>query len=384
MARRRAFRVAPPSAQLLLQATVMAGSKPLIAVGMAIVLLGAVPREAHAEGATPLFRADFTAAAAPLHGFTVLRDGFLNTAWQLEQLPGGGPSGAHAVGIQLLGVASPTENYVGWFKDMAGVQVPQGAARYVRMRIRLVSPISYQSVTNGTAWSSKMVILGDTGESSNRVMWNLRQGASATQPVFVIEKNIDGGATRITTTPLPVDTWISAQLKIQSSTTAGSGDGRFSLYLGADNASESTPTLTSGTFSIGTADFDALLTLGYYCDYMRPGGHVEYRFSAFEYDDAFDPTWNAGTSPTGPADASADAASADAASPNTPDGSAADGRVADASAAPADPTVDPTASAADDAATGCALGAGGTPGSGLLVVAVAALVSLVSRARRRP
>jgi hypothetical protein len=261
----------------------------------AVVVAGCLGVAATASAQSTMFRADFSPGAAPLHGFSTIRNAYLNTAWTLTSLPGAGPNGTDAVDINLRGVGSPTENYVGWYRPL-GTEIPQGATRYIRMKIRLVGPISYQSVGSSGSWSTKMVILGDGGVSQHRVMWNLRSGPSTSQPIFVIEKNIDGGATRISTNPLPVNQWISAQLRIRSSSTTSSGNGQFALYLGADNASESTPTYQSGNFSISTADWDQILGLGYYCDYMRSSGHVQYQFAAFEIGDRFDPAWNTGSS----------------------------------------------------------------------------------------
>lgn len=336
----------------------------------AFLLAVASPSTVRAEGATPLFRADFDAGASPLFGFTTLRDGFLDSAWRLTHLPAGGPRGAPAVDITMLGVTDPPENYVGWFRDLAGIDVPQGATRYLRMRIRLVSPIQYRSVGNAGSWSTKLVILGDGGESSQRVMWNLRSGPSVSEPVFVIEKNIDGGATRITTQPLPVDTWIAAQLELRSSTTPSSGDARFRLYLGPDNANPATPTYESGSFSISTADWDAILGLGYYCDYMRPGGNVRFQISAFEYDDEFDPTWGNGT-PSGDGGAPGDAGpedGADAAAPKNGEPASPAGG--------GDPT-DPAPSSSSD--SGCSAAGGGRAS----VAAAGAVLVLAALARRR-
>jgi hypothetical protein len=266
----------------------------------AVVMAGCLGVAASASAQQVFFRANFSPSAAPLHGFSSIRDTYLNSAWSLTSLPGAGPNGTDAVDINLRGVGSPTENYVGWYRPL-GAEVPQGATRYIRMKIKLVGPISYQSVGSSGSWSTKMVILGDGGESQHRVMWNLRSGPSTSQPIFVIEKNIDGGSTRISTNPLPVNQWIAAQLRIRSSSTTSSGNGQFALYMGNDNANESTPTMQSGNFSINTADWDQLLGLGYYCDYMRSAGHVQYQFAAFEVGDRFDPLWHIGSSSGDPA-----------------------------------------------------------------------------------
>ena len=245
---------------------------------------------AAAAGQDIVFRANFTAAAAPTFGFSHVRDRYLGTAYTQDSVPGAGPGGGDAVEITYRGVPSPTEHYVGWFTDLDG-DFEQGQAVYIRLKMRLKGPVRLRSVTNPDGWSNKMVILGDEGPSSERVMWNLRDDGSSKTPIFVIEKNIDGDPARLDTRSLPQNQWINAQLRVQSSKTASSGDGRFSLYLGKDNADEKRPTHESGKFSISTEGWGKINGLGYYCDYMGSGGAISWQFAAYEVARTFDPTW---------------------------------------------------------------------------------------------
>lgn len=260
---------------------------------LALLALVLLPGLAHGQ-TTPIFRANFSASAGPLYGFDFARTTFEGSAYDLSIVAGAGPNGEDVGDITMMGVASPTEHYAGWFWDANGHDAPSpGARRVLRMKIRLVGPIRAQSVSNANSWSTKMVILGDAndapGASGHRVMWNLRTlGGDTSNLHFVVDKNIDGPPSEFSYGPLPINEWISAQLVIDT----GTGTSRFRLYINEDNSSISTPTAQSGLFTIDPSYWTTILGLGYYMDYMRVGGAIRYQFAAFEYDDEFDPDWH--------------------------------------------------------------------------------------------
>lgn len=272
---------APPVAIRILACAVAAG-------------LACVAGLAAAAATTPSFRADFAKDKAPLFGFTMgAGHRHIGERWQLVPRPGAGPAGEDAAEIALLPAkVADTEGYYGWSK----FELPptrQGSAIYVRVKMRLVEPIRYEGA-NGTAWGTKLIVVGDKGRQGSRVVWNLRTDPADTRrAVFRVERNIDGPALggALQTRPLPGNRWIFAQLRIKSSSTfPGGKDGRLSLYLDGDNASEAKPTVEGGPVDLSSQTWDDV-RLGYYGEYLGAGGHVAYQFAAFEVDDEFDPTW---------------------------------------------------------------------------------------------
>jgi hypothetical protein len=100
--------------------------------------------------------------------------------------------------------------------------------------------------------------------------------------------------------PIAKDAWHSIQIKIRSSSTTSSANGRLYLYVDGANASESTPTIqSSGDSQINTDGWHAAMGFGYYFLTLGPGGRASYQVTGFEYDDQFDPNWHTGGS--GPA-----------------------------------------------------------------------------------
>jgi hypothetical protein len=271
-----------------------AGQTLALATAAGLGLAAALSAVAAGATTTPFFRADFAPGKAPLFGFTMgAGHRHIGERWQLVPRPGAGPAGEDAAEIALLPAkGNETEGYYGWSQ----FELPptrQGSSIYVRMKIRLVEPLRYEGA-NGSGWGTKMVILGDKGRQGSRVIWNLRfDPGDPRRAVFRVERNIDGPAMggALQTKPLPGNRWIYAQLRIKSSSTfPGGKDGRLSLYIDGDNASEAKPTDQGGPVDLSSATWDDV-RLGYYGEYIGANGHVAYQFAGFEVDDAFDPTW---------------------------------------------------------------------------------------------
>jgi hypothetical protein len=254
---------------------------------------GAPPQEIH-------FQMQISPETYPLCGFSDT-DGeeARGIYWERELVEGAGPNGDDVVQIEHLPVDHYHEYYNGWVWVDAPV-VPQGETRYLRWKIKLVSPVVYDGVDG--AWGEKFVIFGDGSRLPNpdasRVISNLRanipssENETFTEAMFRTELNIAGPPSRFDTDAIAPDVWHSFQLKVRSSATTESADGHLYMYVDGDNADETSPTYeSSGDFQLDTSAWSAYLRLGAYGESLDAGGQVVYQIAAFEYASTFDPTW---------------------------------------------------------------------------------------------
>ena len=258
---------------------------------------------------TPIFRMNCgsTGANYPVCGFTTtVGEARRGTFWNRTWVPGAGPNGEGVVQFSHIGTSTQAEYYAGWRFD-AAPPVPQGQSRYIRYKIRLMSPVNLPAADGG-GWGGKFIIFGDGADWSpnparTRFISNLRSvPGGLTQYLLRSEMNIDGPPSRMDQGNLTLGVWHSVQMKIRSSSTTSSGNGRLFLYLDGHNSSESTPTSqSSGDVQINTDGWHGALGFGYYFQTLGPGGSAVYQVTGFEYDDQFDPNWHTGgTTPPPP------------------------------------------------------------------------------------
>ena len=265
--------------------------------GGAADAIGDGPRAADAGGKPPLFRMNCADGASyPLCGFGSADPGSVNglgVYWDRKWVPGAGPQGQGVVQIDHRPQAVNVEHYLGW--ALTPPPVPQGATRYLRYKIKLLSPIAWFGV-GGTAtrFGGKFIILGDNGDQGTRIISNIRSSPTLGPGSSMLgtERNIQGPPSRMDTEALAPDVWHSIQLKVRSSTTTASGDGRLFTYVDGANASEATPTTqSSGDDQINTNGWNGVLGFGYYFDCLGIAGHAAYQVIDFEYDDHFVSNW---------------------------------------------------------------------------------------------
>lgn len=243
------------------------------------------------------FKADFTATAYPLYGFTApAGDKHLGRRWELLARPGAGPGGGDAAEIGMIGQSPDiTEGYYGWSKMGLPIRT-QGEPIYIRLAIKLLPPLKLDGA-DGSGWGTKLIILGDDGRQGTRLIWNLRFDPAdrRDRAIFRVERRIEGPeGGGFDTDPLPVGQWIFAQLAVQTSSSyPGSNDGRLALYLDGANRTPEKPTKRGGKVDLSTETWDDV-RLGYYGEYAAPEGHVRFQIGGFEIGGSFDPTWGSG------------------------------------------------------------------------------------------
>ncbi len=243
------------------------------------------------------FKADFSAKAYPLYGFTARAgEKHLGSRWELLARPGAGPGGSDATEIAMVPKASDvTEGYYGWSKFGLPVRA-QGEPVYIRLAIKLLPPLKLDGA-DGSGWGTKLIILGDDGRQGTRLIWNLRFDPAdrRDRAIFRIERRIEGPeGGGFDTDPLPVGQWIFAQLEVQTSSSyPGGNDGRLALYLDGANRTPQKPTRRGRTVDFSTETWDDV-RLGYYGEYATTGANVHFQIGAFEIGGSFDPTWGSG------------------------------------------------------------------------------------------
>jgi hypothetical protein len=241
------------------------------------------------------FKADFSATAHPLYGFTAQAgEKHLGQRWELLARPGAGPGGGDAAEIALIPQKPDvTEGYYGWSK-FGLPRRTQGQPIYIRLAIKLLPPLKYEGA-DGSGWGTKLIILGDDGRQGTRLIWNLRgEPESVDRAIFRIERRIEGPeGGGFDTKALPIGQWIFAQLEVKTSSSyPGSNDGRLSLYLDGDNRNQQKPTNRGRGVDFSTETWDDI-RLGYYGEYAAPAGNVRFQIGGFEVGGSFDPTWGA-------------------------------------------------------------------------------------------
>jgi hypothetical protein len=264
----------------------------------ALLLACAAPASAQM---TPIFRMNCGATGAnyPLCGWSVaVGDNTRGVYWNRSWVNGAGPNGEGVVQFDHVATSTVTEYYSGWSRQGLP-QVSQGSTRYLRFKIKFLSPTNLPAaLTSKSGWGGKFIILGDGADWSpaperTRFIANLREHlGDRANWMFRSEMNID--THRTDHGPVSKDVWHSIQIKIRSSATTSSGDGYLYFYLDGANANENTPTVQSASGQINTDGWHATLGLGYYHLTLGPGGRASYQIAAFEYDDQFDPNWHTG------------------------------------------------------------------------------------------
>jgi len=269
----------------------------------ALLLACATPASAQM---TPIFRMNCGADGAnyPLCGWsTTVGENARGTYWNRRYVSGAGPNGEGVVQFDHVATSNVVEYYAGWASG-GFPQVAQGATRYIRYKIRFLSPTNLPAAQPDKAgWGGKFVILGDGADWSpdpehTRFISNIRDNLGDRSNWLIrSEMNIAGAPSRMDYAPVSKDAWHSIQLRIRSSSTRSTADGRLYMYVDGANASESTPTVqSSGGSQINTDGWHATLGFGYYFLTLGPNGRASYQVSAFEYDDQFDPNWHTGGS----------------------------------------------------------------------------------------
>lgn len=245
---------------------------------------------------TPIFRMDCGAdgESYPVCGFTNTKgDEYLGAFWERAYVPAAGPEGQGVVQFDHLESAVDAEYYAGWeWQDAPDVE--QGATRYLRFKLKLLSPILWHGPAGPEQrFGGKFIILGDHGDDWTRVISNVRSAPENTgQVIFRTERNIAGAPLRMDSEPLQPDVWHAIQIKVRSSTSLESGDGHLYMYIDGDNASESSPTIeSSGDDQINSYGWHETLGFGFYFQALGVGGHAAYQVVDFEYDDEFVSNW---------------------------------------------------------------------------------------------
>jgi hypothetical protein len=222
------------------------------------------------------------------------------------RIPAGSPSGSDAVQFTFLPTTATNLDFgYGWGLTRASAltPVPQGAARFIRWRLKINAPVNWRTASD-SRWASKIVILGNNCENTThqptRVIQMLRGpgGNVWDQAILNSSQNIDTGGISDAGPydPLPIGRWINIQLRVQSSSTTSTPDGRISLFI--DNNNETSPTMqsrqgfvlkTSG-WSPTTCD-SSWMAFGSSSREVMAGANLSFQVADFEYDDAFDPRW---------------------------------------------------------------------------------------------
>ncbi len=186
-----------------------------------------------------------------------------------------------------------TQFYMGWGTSIPQVQT--GQTRFIRLRMRIIGPVNPSGV--GDVWTDKFIILGDGGDSSSRVIVELRPNNSNNGLETRIQKNIAGDDARTPLLPLPSDQLLSLQFEARSGSS-----GRLAIWL--NNNNYGSPTRTSPNFNLPANAWNNL-QVGYYSNSsLSSSGRITFELTDVQIDDEFDPNWSGGggggTGPTPP------------------------------------------------------------------------------------
>ncbi len=179
--------------------------------------------------------------------------------------------------------SSLTQFYMGW-----GTSIPQvstGESRYIRLRMRIVSPVNPSGV--GDLWTDKFIILGDGSDSSSRVIVELRPNMQDNGLETRIQKNIAGDEARTPLLPLPADQLLSLQFEARSGSS-----GRVAVWL--NNNNYGSPSRTSPNFNLPASAWNNI-RVGYYSNAsLSSSGRITFELTDVQIDDQFDPNWSGG------------------------------------------------------------------------------------------
>jgi hypothetical protein len=272
-----------------------------------VVVLGGLAEAPATAQTTPLFRMDCGTNGSnwPQCGFDYVETRREGVYWRRTLVPAGSPSGSDAAQYDWIPTSDTQLDFgYGWAYNLTQ-PVPQGATRYIRYRIKILSPLNAATASD-SRWASKLVILGNTCESGTLMptrviselgtpggyVWNVAQ--------WRLAQNIDwGGPSGMTVNPIRLDTWHDVQIKVQSSTTTSSSDGMLYIYIDGANSSEGTPTAQSASgFTLKTLGWSTTtcpgshLVFGGSAREIANGSRLSFQVADFEYDSRFDSRWS--------------------------------------------------------------------------------------------
>jgi hypothetical protein len=260
---------------------------PLVLAAFATLL----PSSASAQ-TTPLYRFNCTTQTWPACGLTLVPDSqYVRRTLRL----GAGPQGQNASEWDHVPQDHQFQYYFGWGTPGGLSSVPQGAARYLRMRIRVLSPVDLRG--NQGPWQAKFFIVGDgTGDSTSRIVGHFGVGGVNDVDVYTgASRNIDGYPNAAPGVLLSPNVWHSVQYEFKSSTTGSSGDGRMRIWLDGANANFNSSTTQSGSFQLNTTGWNTIAIGRISHTTLSPGGRIVYQIATdWEWDDQFDAAWHQG------------------------------------------------------------------------------------------
>jgi hypothetical protein len=279
-----------------------------------LLVLGGLATTADAQSqTTPFFRMDCGTNGSnwPQCGFDV-SDTSATQYYRRTRVPAGSPSGSDAVQFDFIPTTATNLDFgYGWALSRASAlpPAPQGQARYIRYRVRVLSPLNAMN-NSDSRWASKLVILGNNCESGThqptRVIGFLDTGGNSdyTRMFTRAGQNIGPSSVNL---PLALGQWMDIQIKAQSSSAASATDGYVALYV--NNNNEATPTGRSPNISLRTSGWSpstcpaSWMAFGSSAREIRTGAVLAFQLADFEYDDAFDPNWDigGGSGQSGPA-----------------------------------------------------------------------------------
>lgn len=232
-----------------------------------------------ALGATPATMAQ-TMPILRLSDMTALPGNAYHTR---RVIAGAGPQGEDVTQIDLTPGSTHAQFYMGWRGTVP--PAPDGATRYMRLKLRVLSPLNLTGNPPEGAWTDKFIILGDGGGSGSRVIVELRPTTGADTIGTRIQRNIDGEPARTAVRDLVPGQWHALQWEVRSGP-----DGQLTMWLDGVQVAQ------SGVFPLG-AGWDNV-ALGYYSNgTLAPSSRLSFQVAAFEYDDVFDPAWSVQTQP---------------------------------------------------------------------------------------
>lgn len=210
----------------------------------------------------------------------------------LRVVEGAGPSGQQALQFDQVPATAHAQYYMGFSRNI-GSTPPAGTTRYLRLRIRPLTPINLVGVAD--VWTDKFIIVGDGDNAGSRVICHLRDnGVSEQTMALSCSRNIDGPPNATGLVQLNAGQWNHVQIEMRSSS-SGASNGRLAMWLNAANSNYASPTSQSGGMSLGTNNWQNV-NIGFYANATISGsGRASYQIADFEVDDAFDPGWNSGT-----------------------------------------------------------------------------------------
>jgi hypothetical protein len=271
---------------------------------LALGFLLSAPSAALAQ-MTPILRSDIRAATAPNYGCDGWHTGSEGIYYRQTRITSGSPSGRDSIRFEAIGTTRNDVQFQ-WgclFDSSLEPTPPQGATRYVRWRVKVISPVYwYSNWAGGSSTGDKMFILGNNCENSpymptRMIVKDGTTGPSFNNPMLGISQNIGPGSGD---RAIPIDQWANVQFRIRSSSSADTSDGRVDLYI--NNNNEASPTASGTGILIKTAGWGRntcstswMLWGNGSFRAMATGGSHRLEIADFEYDDQFDPSWAIGS-----------------------------------------------------------------------------------------